>query len=56
VLVVLLLDYLPVTAAADIYNRGVNAFEGSALCGCRRLLRGICWSNLAAVTGEVVTV
>lgn len=47
-LAVLLPDYLPVTAAADIYSRVVNTAEDSALCGCWRLLRGICWWIVAA--------
>jgi hypothetical protein len=38
VLVVLLPEYLPVTAAADIHSRRVSIAEDSALCGCWRFL------------------
>lgn len=40
VLVILLPEYLPVTTAADIYNRGVNTAEYSALSVCSKVLRG----------------
>lgn len=49
-------EYLPVTAAADIYSRGVETVEDSALCGCWRLLRGDLLVESSCATGEVVAV
>lgn len=56
VLVVLLSDCLPVTAAADIYSRRVNIAERSAICSCWEASEGDLLLESSCATGEVVTI